>query len=133
MTESSVELTAEVCPETAHELLWRARGYVNLEEHSWPDEGSHDDNGTGGLDRARERLCLAFARFEEIANVRHVGDDLVDILKSRAVLFQKSLNLVPSIAALRAEVAVVPDDSTLGAVFIFRSDAALYSGCVKTQ
>ncbi len=112
-------LRSEVC-----ELLWRGRGYVNLDEHSWPDEGSHDDNGAGRLDRARERLRLAFARFGEIANVRHVGDDLVDILDRRTVLFQKPLNLVPSIAALRAEVAEMPHDSALGAAFIFRSDPA---------
>src|ERR1700704_1829562 len=107
-----------------YELLWRARGYVNLDEHSWPDQGSHDDNGSGRLGRARERLCLAFARFGELANVRHVGDDLVDILNRRAVLFQKPFNLVPCVAALRAEVAEVPQDSALGAGFIFRSDAA---------
>jgi hypothetical protein len=36
------------------------------------------------LDHAREHLCLAFARFEEIANVGHLGDDLVDILPKAA-------------------------------------------------
>jgi hypothetical protein len=40
------------------------------------------------------------------------------------MLCQKPLDLVPGIAALRAEVAEVPDDSALGAGFVFRSDAA---------
>ena len=102
---------------SACDLLWRARGDVDLEEHSWPDSA-------GRLDRAGERLGLAFACLGEIANVGHVGDDLVDILDRRVVLCQKPLDLVPGIAALRTEGAVVPDDSALGAVFVFRSDAA---------
>jgi hypothetical protein len=97
------------------QLLSRTRGNVNLNEHSRPDEGGHGDNGAGRLGRAAERLCLAFARLKEIANVRQVRDDLVNILNRRAVLFQMPLNLVPSIAALRAEVADVPHDSALGA------------------
>lgn len=109
---------------SACDLLWRGRGDVDLEEHSWPDEGTHDDDSAGRLDRAGERLGLVFACLGEIANVGHVGDDLVDILDRRVVLCQKPLDLVPGIAALRTEVAVVPDDSALGAVFVFRSDAA---------
>src|SRR5229473_7163509 len=86
---------------SACDLLWRARGDVDLKEHSWPDEVTHDDD-----------------------NVRHVGDDLVDILDRRVVLCQKPLDLVPGIVALRLEVAEVPNDSALGTVFVFRSDAA---------
>ena len=66
----------------------RARGYVDLDEHSWPRERSYDEKRAGRLGRARVRLCTAFAGIEEIANIRHVGDDLVDIVYGGSVLFQ---------------------------------------------
>ncbi len=34
-------------------LLLRARGYVDLDEHSWPDDGGHDDHGA-----ALRNLCV---------------------------------------------------------------------------
>jgi hypothetical protein len=69
-------------------LFRRARGYVDLDEHSWPRERSYDEKRAGRLGRARLRLCTAFAGIEEIANIRHVGDDLVDIVYGGSVLFQ---------------------------------------------
>jgi hypothetical protein len=83
----------------------RARGYVDFDEHSWPRERSYDEKRAGRLGRARVRLRTAFAGIEEIANIRHVGDDLVGIVYGGSVLFQQPLDFVPGIAALRAEIA----------------------------
>ena len=69
-------------------LFRRARRYVDLDEHSWPSECSYDEKRAGRLGRARVRLCTAFAGIEEIANIRHVGYDLVDIVYGGSVLFQ---------------------------------------------
>ena len=69
-------------------LFRRARRYVDLDEHSWPSECSYDEKRAGRLGRARVRLCTAFAGIEEIANIRHVGYDLVNIVYGGSVLFQ---------------------------------------------
>jgi hypothetical protein len=78
----------------------------------------------GGLRRARERLGTAFSGVGKVANVGHVGDDLVDVLDRRAVLRQQPLDLVPCVAALGADVAEVADHAALGAVFVLGADAA---------
>ena len=108
-----------------YRLLRRARGDVDLDEHSWTGERGHDEKRASRLGCARVRLCTAFARFKEIADFGHIGDDFVDILlPSRAMLLQQPLDLVPGIAALCAEVAEMSYVATLSAVFILRSDAA---------
>jgi hypothetical protein len=61
---------------------------TSWKSYSWPRERNYDEKRAGRLGRARVRLCTAFAGIEEIANIRHVGDDLVDIVYGGSVLFQ---------------------------------------------
>src|SRR5262249_6800560 len=77
-----------LCSILRYTLFRRAGGHVDLDEHSWPCERAYDEKRAGRLGRARVRLCTAFAGIEEIANIGHVGDDLVDIVRGRSVLFQ---------------------------------------------
>src|SRR5437588_4622829 len=83
----------------------RARGHVYLDQHSRPGERGYDEKRAGRLGCARIGFRAASAGVEEIANIGHVGDDLIDVLDRRTVLFEQPLDLVPGIAALGAEIA----------------------------
>src|SRR5665647_492900 len=101
----------------SHLFQWHDRGDVDLDQHAGPSKLANGQQRVSGHRRRPERVLPALTEIGLIPDVGHISDHLHDIAKCGPVLFERTLDLVESVLALRREVALVKNVSAL-AVFI---------------
>src|SRR5436190_8522098 len=113
----------EMPPQLPQRLFQRyGRSDVDLDQHAGPSELVDSQQSVGGHRYRSECLLPAFAEIRLVSDVGQVGHHLHDVAERASVLFERALDLVERILALRREVPLVEDVSAF-AVFILGADA----------
>ena len=96
----------------SHLLQWHDGGDVNFDQHAGPSKLANGQERVSWHRCRPERVLPALTEIGLISDVGHISDHLHDIAKCGPVLFERALDLVECVLALRCEVAL--DYQSLG-------------------